>query len=656
MPAMKMVKRISDILFLTFFMLHAGTQIIAQTDNPYHINGNAYQENCNCYTLTRDQEMQSGSVWNINKIDLTQSFDFHFNVFLGCRDSAGADGIAFVLQPISTSIGNRGEGLGVEGVSPSVIIAIDTWQNNNKGDPAYDNVSIHLNGDLSHNSANNIAGPVTALPGSDNIEDCQWHVFRIWWDAASKKITVFMDGAERLNASIDLVPAVFNNDPMVFWGLTGATGGGTNNQRFCTSLNASFSFPEGQITCYPEPVNFRDSSTSFGSIVKWFWDFGDGTTDSVENPAAHIYPQPGIYNVKLNILGNNGCLSDTFHQQVVAGSIPVADFAFKDAPFCDNRAVTMSNLSTVEFGTINEWNWSVDGSAEGAHDSSLMKLFHPGPHQVALQVKTKEGCVSPATNKMVEIKPHPDVEISGRPVACRDEMLSFNATNLSPTIVVNTWHWDFGDGGISDLKAPPHAYTDTGSYIIEAYSIAENGCPSDTSKQKITVYGTYAFAGADTIIAIGQPLQLNGSGGAYYNWSPAYGLNDVSVADPVAVLEKDTKYILTVTSSAGCPSSDTIAVKAYQGPELYVPSAFTPNGDGLNDVLRFVPVGMTDIIYFRIFNRYGQMVFSTTDPQKGWDGKINGREQSANTFVWMIAGKDYLGNIVKRKGVVTLIR
>jgi len=656
MPSMEIVKRIRNILFTAFFILYATELLTAQSDNPYHINGNAFQENCNCYTLTRDQTAQSGSVWNINKINLTQSFDFHFNVFLGCRDSAGADGIAFVLQPISTSIGTTGEGLGVEGVAPSVIIAIDTWQNNNKGDPAYDNVSIHLNGDLSHNTVNNIAGPVTALAGSDNIEDCQWHVFRIRWDAASTMITVFMDGAERLNTSIDLVHAVFNNDPMVFWGFTGATGGATNNQRFCTSLNATFSFPDGQITCYPEPVYFRDSSTSFGSIVKWFWDFGDGTTDTVENPAAHIYPQPGIYNVKLNILGNNGCLSDTFYQRVVAGSIPIADFALNDAPFCDNRNVDFSNLSRVDFGTINKWYWSVDGSIEGSYDSTISKLLPAGIHQVSLFVKTKEGCVSTDIDKTIEIKPHPDAEISGRPVACRDEMISFNTINLSPAIVVNKWHWDFGDGGISNLKTPDYSFKDTGSYMIKTYSIADNGCPSDTSLQGITIYGTYAFAGKDTIIAIGQPLQLNGSGGTYYNWSPPYGLNDVTIADPVAVIERDTKYILTVTSAVGCPSHDTISVKAYQGPELYVPSAFTPNGDGLNDMLRSVPVGMTEIIYFRIFNRYGQLVFSATDPKQGWDGRINGRDQTTSTFVWMIAGKDYLGNIVKRKGEVTLIR
>src|ERR1700748_2056719 len=101
----------------------------AQVANPYILNGNAYQENCHCYTLTDDLHFVSGSMWNQYKIDLTQSFDFSFNVNLGCRDADGADGIAFVLQPVSTSIGNTGQGLGFGGISPSVGIVIDTWQN-----------------------------------------------------------------------------------------------------------------------------------------------------------------------------------------------------------------------------------------------------------------------------------------------------------------------------------------------------------------------------------------------------------------------------------------------------------------------------------------------------------------------------------------------
>ena len=84
------------------FLLVAPTLGSAQTVNPYFMNGDATQDNCNCYTLTPDDFRKAGSVWNINKIDLTQAIDFKFSVFLGSADATGADGIAFVLQPIST--------------------------------------------------------------------------------------------------------------------------------------------------------------------------------------------------------------------------------------------------------------------------------------------------------------------------------------------------------------------------------------------------------------------------------------------------------------------------------------------------------------------------------------------------------------------------
>ena len=104
----------------------------------------------------------------------------------GCIDSTGADGIAFVLQPISTNVGDIGEGLGFEGVSPSVGISLDTWQNLRRNDPSYDHISIQLNGVVTHGS--DLAGPVPASATSDNIEDCQWHVLRYYLGCLGKNI------------------------------------------------------------------------------------------------------------------------------------------------------------------------------------------------------------------------------------------------------------------------------------------------------------------------------------------------------------------------------------------------------------------------------------------------------------------------------------
>ena len=258
----------------------------------YILNGSATQNRCNCYTLTNEIRNQSGSVWNSNKIDLTNSFDFYFNVYLGCIDSTGADGIAFVLQPISTNVGAIGEGLGFEGVSPSVGISLDTWQNLRRNDPSYDHISIQLNGAVTH--GNDLAGPVPASATSDNIEDCQWHVLRIKWDASAKILTTWFDGQFRLQAQIDLVAKVFNNDPMVYWGFSGATGGGFNLQQFCTSLNPVFKTNlANNSTCIGDSVIFSDQSESFTRIKEFYWDFGDGSGSSFQDPPAHNYSSPG---------------------------------------------------------------------------------------------------------------------------------------------------------------------------------------------------------------------------------------------------------------------------------------------------------------------------------------------------------------------------
>ncbi len=233
------------------FLISLQLAVSGQTINPYHINGNAYQENCNCYTLTDDVNNQFGSVWNINKIDLNQPFDYKFNINMGCRDNDGADGIVFVLQPISTSLGSSGGGLGYSGITPSIGITIDTWQNTNDNDPAIDHIAIHRNGDINHTSSNNLAGPIQAIQGSDNIEDCQWHVFRIIWDANTKISLLKLIIKTGANNYRPCEYWVFNGNPMVFWGFTGSTGGSRNRQRFCTSLNPGIASLEGMNTCYP---------------------------------------------------------------------------------------------------------------------------------------------------------------------------------------------------------------------------------------------------------------------------------------------------------------------------------------------------------------------------------------------------------------------
>lgn len=624
-----------------------------QTNNPYHLNGNASQENCNCYTLTPDALNMSGSVWNINKINLNNPFDFKFNVFLGCADR-GADGVVFVLQPISTSIGTVGGGIGYQGVTPSIGITIDTWQNGENADPGYDHIAIHKDGDINHGSVNNLAGPVSALATSDNIEDCQWHVMRIIWDPATKILKAQMDGQDRVQANVDLVTSVFQGDPMVFWGFTAATGGEKNHQRVCTSLNPGFSMPLNQVTCYPEPVTFSDSSTSFGSILEWRWDFGDGTTSDQENPPPHVFPRPGNYEVKLRILGNNGCLSEPYTKTIVAGSKPAVDMNLP-AEICENMNLLITDDSRVEFGTINKWNWDIGGRSVGTEDVSMTANFARGSVPVSLQVQTREGCVSDIATGNFQVLPVPSVDYS-IDEDCIFSPTTFNAVSLDAGAPVGSYQWRFGDGGSGTGATVNHIYREQGTYPVVLTATGVQGCSISLPAREVVAYGTNANAGNDTTVADNQPVRLNGSGGEYYSWSPATGLSATDIPDPVAVLTSDMRYELTVWSDEGCYTKDSILIKVYKGPEIYVPSGFSPNADGRNDRLQFIPAGMTSIDYFQVYNRYGQLVYRSTDARAGWDGTFNGKPQSSGTYVWMVKGLDFNGKVHTKKGTVVLVR
>lgn len=200
----------------------------------------------------------------------------------------------------------------------------------------------------------------------------------------------------------------------------------------------------------------------------------------------------------------------------------------------------------------------------------------------------------------------------------------------------------------------------TTAFILAAYDT--RGCPKpEVDTVIITVLPRLKVnAGNDTAVVRGQPLQLNASGGVRFTWSPPVNLNNPDIADPIAVFNTASagmQYMVTAFDSAGCSASDWIIIKIFQtGPAVFVPTAFTPNSDGLNDQLRPIGAGIKSIDYFNVYNRWGQLVFSTRHNGRGWDGRVNGMVQPTGTYVWSVSATDYLGKSYFQKGVFTLIR
>ena len=117
------------------------------------------------------------------------------------------------------------------------------------------------------------------------------------------------------------------------------------------------------------------------------------------------------------------------------------------------------------------------------------------------------------------------------------------------------------------------------------------------------------------------------------------------------------RYKVYVTDLLGCLDSATILVKIFRtNPQIFVPTGFTPNGDGRNDVLKPIAVGIERIEYFRVYNRWGQLFSAPLINGHGWDGQIGGKPQTTNTYVWMVKAVDYTGKPIFQKGTATLIR
>ncbi len=194
----------------------------------YSLVGDATQVNTTTYQLTKDSLWQNGSVWNNTKYDLNQSFEVYFELYFGDVEK-GADGITFTLQQQGTNAGSAGQGLGAGGVKPSVIIEYDTFENS-PYDPTQDHIAIEQNGDVNHNTANKLAGPIYATTDSLNIEDGKWHNSRVKWDAPSKTFEVYFDCILRLTYTGDIINNIFGGNPNVYYGFTAATGGSHNDQ------------------------------------------------------------------------------------------------------------------------------------------------------------------------------------------------------------------------------------------------------------------------------------------------------------------------------------------------------------------------------------------------------------------------------------------
>lgn len=421
---------------------------------------------------------------------------------------------------------------------------------------------------------------------------------------------------------------------------------------------SNFILPE--ICVNDDFATFIDSSyipgVSGGSLT-YNWNFGDQNattsnpnTSTDQNPK-HKFSSPGFYNISLTTTSGTGC-SSTVTKQFAVNGVPQADFTVLDsAGLCSNTPVQIQNNSSVSPGSITkiEIAWDVENSSAAVitdNAPSAGKIYshaYPSsPEMKTYMVKvTAFSGINCFDEKVipVTVNASPKVSFSAMPGICLTES-TYTITQATETTGVSG-SFVFTGNGVSPEGVFSPAAAGEGQALIKYTYTSNEGC-KDSAEQTIEVVQSptvqlpakvYALEGGSVIL---QP-EITGNV-ANYTWSPGTWLDNVNIRTPRSTPAGDITYRLTVSAAAGCTAYDDITVSVLTEP--IIPNAFSPNGDGINDVWNIPSLASFVNSTVQVFNRYGKLVFTSTGYHTPWDGKYNGSVLPVGVYYYIInAGK-----------------
>ena len=317
---------------------------------------------------------------------------------------------------------------------------------------------------------------------------------------------------------------------------------------------------------------------------------------------------------------------------------------------CEGSPITLAAAAT----NATAFSWS---PATGLSNPAILQpVASPTITTLYTLTATAGPCTRSATVEVL-VNPRPVADAGPDAIICHGK--SFQLSGHGGII----YQWSPANYLNSTSIQNPIASNPTRTITYNLRVTDDKGCSSaQTDAVTITILPpAKLFAGNDTSIVTGQPLQLlvkdiNNIGFNQYTWTPSAGLNNPFIKNPVALPDNTTRFLVQASTPEGCIGTDDIVVTVFKEADIFVPTGFTPNNDQLNDYAVAIPAGILTFRYFRIYNRWGHLVFSTTDYRKGWDGKINGEPQASATYAWMAEAVDYRGRVIRKKGLVTLIR
>lgn len=710
----------------------------------YTLNGSALSNGNTCFSVTPNSSWQLGSIWNNTAIDLSTNFDIQFTMNLGNQDGNGADGIVFVMQQQGLSaIGSSGSGLGFQGLSPSIGIEFDTFQNNipsdplnNSNDPFADHLAIFKNGIVNHSSPNQLAGPVNISATNINIEDGLNHNVRIVWNATTFVLQIFIDCTLRLSLNQNLITSTFNGNPIVYWGFTGSTGGLFNNQTVCLPTTT-----QGEITlppvCPGSPVSLSAPSNAYTNLswepsnlvatanatnttaiinenTSFFLTFDDvcgntyaytylasvtpglqitlptdtslcvGEQIQIEaqingsysnftwygTPGASLFPNntlspivSGAGNYQIFVESTNGC---TYSETFSITNLPTPNVVWPAiTTFCPDSTFILTPEINAEF-----WTW------ENGGQSPTFELI--SSDTVFITIQTGE-CIS-FDSIFIEQLQIPAVDLGPDQTLCLGESVTLNTpipgvwnnallsnaytVNTSNTITFNATvqGCPIRDTVLVNFQNPPsiNLGSDTvlcgGTSLLLTTEVPGVWNNSIQNNQfNVNAAGTYTFLFdngicqvSDEIVigyvpylqeilpdtidrCLGEQIILNGTQNTATNYVWSNG-----ITEPEQIITQSGVYTLNTSNSCETINESVFIHFSSCEHTLWIPNAFTPNGDGDNDVWapQFSEMISLDI---RIYDRWGTLVFRGDETNFVWSGNVRNGNHIAQDGAYIFA-------------------
>ncbi len=425
-------------------------------------------------------------------------------------------------------------------------------------------------------------------------------------------------------------------------------------------------------SCLRDPYSqFTDSSSiAGGGRLRYSWHFGDtaqpvANEDTAQHPK-HRYSHAGDFPVRLTVSTDQGCADSLIQVLTVNGSVPQAHFELANGlRQCNDLPIMVTDAGKTDIGKLTrmELYWDYYGDRQNmlaVSEPVAGKSYHHQPpvllntasRQITIRMVayTGQSCFDIA-EKVVTIDAVPQLRFDSLPVMCSaDHPFLIKQTGVENGI--KGWGFFTGDA-VNSLGEFQPALARIGANKIQYSFKSESGCRAEISRSVVVAKSPRVDAGPDLLVRRNRSQMIRANiigSNLTYKWSPATGLSDPTSLQPVVRPLSDQVYKLTAITAEGCAATDEVQVKAPD--DVFIPNAFTPNGDGINDYWRIPFLMASDNASIQIFNRDGVCVY-TGRGIADWNGKYKGTPMPIGTYVYLVKLE---ADAQVYKGTLALIR